>query len=108
MTYHLRDELKRFHFQESEMIISFPKHGNECKKYLCYSVQLTDLKKNETTQVTLMEIVDRVEFEDNFPYTVGFFKNSIDEKNDFKAAYLEIRIVRSLEDFWKFLNDLNI
>jgi hypothetical protein len=56
----------------------------------------------------LLEIVDRVEFENNFPYTVGFFKDAIDNKNHFKAAYLEIRIVRSLEDFWKFLNDQNI
>jgi hypothetical protein len=101
-------EFKRFHFQEPDMIINFPKQGNECKKYLYYSVELTDLKKNETAQMTLMEIVDRIEFEDNFPYTVGFFKDAIDEKNYLKKGYLEIRIVRSLEDFWKFLNDLNI
>jgi len=104
----LQGEFKRFHFQEPDWIISFPKQGNECKKYLQYNVELTVLKKNETAQKTLMEIVDRVEFEDNFPYTVGFFKDEIDEKNDSKTAYLEIRIVRSLEDFWKFLNDINI
>ena len=108
MVYRLKGEFKRFHFQEPNWIISFPKQGNECKKYLCYSVELTNLKKKETAQVTLMEIVDKVEFEDNFPYTVGFFKDGIDGKNDFKAAYLEIRIVRALEDFWKFLNDLTL
>jgi hypothetical protein len=108
MTYHLQSEFKRFHFQEPDWIISFPKQGNECKKYLQYTVELTDLKKNETAQMTLLEIVDRVEFENKLPYTVGFFKDAIDNKNHFKAAYLEIRVVRSLEDFWKFLNDLNI
>jgi hypothetical protein len=108
VAYHLQSEYKRFHFQEPDWIISFPKRGNECKKYLQYTVELADLKKNETAQMTLLEIVDRVEFENKFPYTVGFFKDTIDNKNHFREAYLEIRVVRSLEDFWKFLNDLNI
>lgn len=101
-------ELKSFHFQEIGWIISFPKQGNENKKYLCYKVQFIDLKNNATAQMTLAEIVDSAEFEANFPYTVGFFKSTISKETDFKTAYLEIRVLRSLEEFWKFLNDLNI
>ena len=55
-----------------------------------------------------MEIVDSADVE-CFPHTVGYFKGAIEEKkNDSGFAYLEIRIIRSLEDFWKFLNDLNL
>jgi hypothetical protein len=108
MTNCSNSEFKRFHFQEIGWIISFPKVGNEGKKYLNYTVQFADLKKNRTSKIILAEIVDHAQFEANFPLTVGFFKDTIDEETDLKAAYLEIRIVRSLEDFWKFLNDLDI
>jgi len=108
MVYRLQGEFKRFHFQEQDWIISFPKQGNENKKYLYYTVKFTDFEKNRTAEMTLKEIVDRVEFEENFPYTVGFFKAEINEETGSKAHYLELRVVKSLEEFWKFLNDLNI
>ena len=54
-----------------------------------------------------MEIVDSPDFE-CFPHTVGYFKGAVEEKDDSEFAYLEIRIIRSIEDFWKFLNDLNL
>lgn len=99
---------KSFHFQEKDWLISFPSEGNEGRKYLYYSVRFTNRKNKENTQVCLTEIVDSPGFEENFPYTVGFFRGPIDEKIDLKSAYLEIRVVRSIEEFWKFLNDLNI
>jgi len=99
---------KTFHFQEKDWIISFPSVGNEGRKYLYYSVKFTKGKDSEERQVCLTEVVDSPEFEGNFPYTVGYFKSPIDDKSDLKAIYLEIRIVRSIEEFWKFLNDLNI
>ena len=99
---------KSFHFQEKNWIISFPSMGNEGRKYLYYSVKFTNPKNKENKHVCLTEIVDRPEFEGNFPYTVGYFKAPIDEKNDLRSIYLEIRIIRSIEEFWKFLNDLNI
>jgi hypothetical protein len=104
----LETKCKSFHFQEKNWIISFPNEGNEGRKYLYYSVKFTDAKNKMNRQVCLTEIVDKPEFEACFPYTVGFFKGSIEEKTDVEFAYLEIRVVRSLEEFWKFLNDLNI
>jgi hypothetical protein len=105
----LEKKSKSFHFQEKDWLISFPTEGNEGRKYLYYSVRFTNRKnKQKTQEVCLTEIVGSPEFEDNFPYTVGFFKGSIDEETDLKSVYLEIRIVKSIEEFWKFLNDLNI
>ena len=100
--------LKNFHFQEQGFIVSFPEEGNERTKYLYYHVKYSDMKANNTFETCLAEIVDSQSFDSNYPYTVGFFKGPFDEKTDFKSAYLEIRIIRSIEDFWKFLNDLNI
>ena len=100
---------KSFHFQELDWQIDFPSKGNEGRKYLYYNVNFTDRKKNKKSdQVCLVELVDSPTFENCFPHTVGYFRNGMDEKNDSVSAYLEIRIIRCIEDFWKFLNDLDI
>ena len=108
MTSQLDNELKNFHFQEIEWVISFPHRGNENRKYLFYSVQFWDRKNGSASTVCLTEKVDTPEFEAHFPHTVGFFKGQINDKTDLKSSYLEIRMVNSIEEFWKFLNDLNI
>jgi hypothetical protein len=102
-------KLKSFHFQEMDWLISFPASGNEYRKYLYYSVVFKDRKKgNVESQVSLMDIVDIAEFEKNYPHTVGFFREPMDNETNFCSNYLEIRIIRTIEEFWKFLNDLNI
>jgi len=104
----LDNDLKNFHFQEIGWVIGFPQRGNENRKYLYYSVQFWDRKTDSGGTVCLSEKVDTPEFEAYFPHTVGFFKGQINDKTDLKSAYLEIRVVNSIEEFWKFLNDLNI
>lgn len=52
--------------------------------------------------------MDKSEVADNFPHTVGFFKNSTGVGVKFKPDYMEIRFIRSIEDFWLFLNALDI
>lgn len=100
---------KNFHFQEMDWLISFPSTENIGGKYLYYSVEFTNRKKKQgKSQIRLTEIVDSPDFE-CFPHTVGYFKGAVEEKKDYSEfAYLEIRIIRSVEDFWKFLNDLNL
>jgi hypothetical protein len=100
---------KNFHFQEMDYLISFPSTGNEGRKYLYYSVKFIDrTKKKEESQVNLVDIVDSPEFEKGFPHTVGFFREPIYKEGNSASNYLEIRIIRCIEEFWKFLNDLNI
>lgn len=100
--------MKNFHFQEMDWLISFPSTEKIGEKYLYYSVEFTNRKKKQgKSQIRLTEIVDSPDFE-CFPHTVGYFKGEVEEKDDSEFAYLEIRIIRSLEDFWKFLNDLNL
>jgi hypothetical protein len=99
---------KTFHFQELDWLIRFPSAGNEGRKYLYYTVEFTDRKKKKTSHMCLVEILDESSFENCFPHTVGYFKESNKENGDSGFAYLELRVVRSIEDFWKFLNDLDI
>ena len=71
----------------------------------------TERKRKPAQQelcVTLGELLDKPEFEDHFPHTVGFFKNYLGEGAEFKPNYMEIRVIQTVEDFWLFLNALNI
>ncbi len=100
---------KKFYFQEIDWIISFPNTGNEGRKYLFYTVQFFDRRNRQIKlQAILADVVDSPMFENGYPHTVGFFRDSVDKEGNFEANYLELRIVGSIEEFWKFLNDLNI
>jgi hypothetical protein len=99
---------KKFHFQELDYIITFPDSGNDGKKYQDYSVVVSSLKeKSADGCVCLVDIVESPEFQ-SFPHTVGFFKSETAKPSNIGSDYLEIRIVRCVEEFWKFLNDLNL
>jgi hypothetical protein len=90
-------------------IISFPNSGNYRKKYNDYSVFLSDLRKGSSNKrVYLLDIVENLEFQERFPHTVGFFKSKTGESINQELSYLEIRKIRSVEEFWKFLNDLDL
>jgi hypothetical protein len=106
----LGNDTKNFHFVEIDWIVCFPKCGNK-GKYLYYNVTLVDRKKgafeSEKT-VILEEILDNPELEKHYPHTVGYYKDSFEESADFKPEYLEIRRIGTVEEFWLFLNALNI
>ncbi len=52
--------------------------------------------------------MERTEINDNYPHTIGYYKESSGEGASFRPEYLEIRIIRTVEDFWAFLNSLDI
>jgi len=92
-----------------DWVITFPNTGNRGKKYPDYSVMLSDLKKGSSDKnVCLRDIIENVEFESKFPHTVGFSKSGICNYPGAESRYLEIRLIRSVEEFWKFLNDLDL
>ncbi len=100
---------KTFHFQELNWLVAFPNSGNERKKYGYYTVFFTDLKKrNVREEVILSVLLENKDFEERFPHTVGFFKSEMPESSFEIPGYLELRLIRSIEDFWKFLNDLDL
>ncbi len=104
----MKSQFKIFHFKELDWLIYFPDSGNK-GKYVDYIVTFRDRKDPKgDRQVILGELVSKTEFENCFPHTVGFFKTSFGEGIEFKPDYMEIRIIRSLDDFWLFLNALNI
>jgi hypothetical protein len=100
---------KKFHFQEINWIVTFPDSGNKGKKYPDYSVLLSDLKNTSLNQkISLIDIIENPKFQERFPHTVGFYKSESSESPCEDLNYLELRIVGSVEEFWKFLNDLDL
>jgi len=106
----LENETKKFHFIEMDLLIHFPRCGNQ-GKYLNYSVILIDRKKGATESgklVKLAEILENPEFEKRYPHTVGYYKESSGEGAEFKPEFLEIRKVSTVEGFWLFLNAVDL
>lgn len=101
---------KKFHFQEIDCLLYFPVQGNS-GKYLGYNVLFSDRKnmeKNSEELVKLGDVFERPEVDQKFPHTVGYFKVSCGSGETFKPEYLELRLIRSVEEFWLFLNSLDI
>ncbi len=95
---------------EIDWLIYFPKDGNK-GKYWHYTVTHIVRKKDAfqpEKSVTLGEVLESPEFEERYPHTVGFFKEASGESPDFKPQYLEIRKIGTIEEFWMFLNALDI
>ena len=91
-------------------IVSFPRYGNK-GKYRNYSVMLTDRKRGASqlgNRVKLGEVLDNPEFEQNYPHTVGYYKKPSGKEAKFDPEYLEIRRISTVEEFWLFLNAVDI
>ena len=104
------NETKKFHLIEMDWLVCFPRCGNK-GKYLSYSVMLVDRKKGTRQpekNVKLKEVLENPEFEKRYPHTVGFYKEYSGEGVAFKPEYLEIRKISTIEEFWLFLNALDI
>ncbi|MGB9842078.1 MAG: hypothetical protein ACPLKZ_05065 [Candidatus Bathyarchaeales archaeon] len=106
----MENETKNFHFMELDWLVYFPKYGNK-GKYLNYLVVFIDRKKGtaqDAKLVKLREVLENPKFENNYPHTVGFYKGDAGGVAEFKPEYLEIRKINSVEEFWLFLNALDI
>jgi hypothetical protein len=107
---YLGNKTRKFHFQEIDWIVYFPRHENE-GKYRNYNVMFRDRKKGITQpgkRIKLGEVLDKPEIEGNYPHTVGFYKASSGKGVKFKPEYLELRKIGTVEEFWMFLNALDI
>jgi hypothetical protein len=105
----LSDQFKIFHFQELDWLIYFPNGGNR-GKYWNYNVLFRNLKRSDQPicQVVLGDLLERPALEGCYPHTVGFHKGSTDEGEGYKPQYMEIRTIHNVDEFWLFLNALNI
>ena len=104
----LETKFKTFHFKEIDWFISFPVGGN-AGKYADYAVVFVDgstEKSGREKRVKLREVLDLAQVEQNYPHTVGYFKASCG--GYVKSEYLELREIRSVEEFWAFLNAVNL
>ena len=101
-------QFKKFHFQELGWTICFPNSGNH-GKYSDYTVLFTNREKQPIQErCARLGEIRQVRIRGSFPHTVGFFKNSSGEGAEFRPEYMEIRFIGTVEDFWLFLNALNI
>ena len=101
---------KVFHFQELDWLLFFPVEGNK-GKYCGYTVLLrerTEKGKTQQNHVVLGDVIERTELEEHYPHTVGYFKASCDELPDGELRYLENRRIHNVDEFWLFLNALNL
>ena len=106
----MENETKNFHFIEIGWIVSFPRYGNK-GKYCNYRVVLTDRKRGAAQPgkyVKLGELLENPEFEKHYPHTVGYYREFSGEGANFEPEYLEIRKIGTVEEFWLFLNALDI
>jgi hypothetical protein len=97
---------KVFHFQELDWLLLFPVDGNQ-GKYCTYNVLLKE-RRQKSKPVPLGAVMERAELEEHYPHTVGYFKASCDELPDGELRYLENRRIHSVDEFWLFLNALNL
>ena len=106
----LETKYKMFHFQELGWVINFPVTGN-VGKYADYDVELVDRKNGTSTnekRLKLRDVLERPAVEQNYPHTVGYFKVPWGDAADSKPEYLELREIRTVEEFWAFLNAVNL
>lgn len=103
------DETKKFYFQEIDKIIEFPSWGNQ-GKYLRYQVSIkTKGTANKPGKMALLgEFLESVEVENNYPHTIGYYKESEGEGADFNPEYLVLRKICTIEEFWVLLNASNL
>jgi DNA-directed RNA polymerase subunit RPC12/RpoP len=98
-----------FHFQELDWFFYFPSNEGNRGKYCGYTVLLKERKKSGADRrVNLGDTVERREFEEHYPHTVGFFKGSGEKREDYRPQYMELRIIHNIDEFWLFLNALNL
>jgi hypothetical protein len=100
-------QFKKFHFLELDWLVYFPSSGNE-GKYNRYNVVFKKGISHPEKTVRLCEILEDPEFELHYPHTVGYYKLSDGDGRRFKPDYLELRKIGTVEEFWMFLNSLNI
>lgn len=100
-------QTKVFHFQEIEWTISFPPQGNK-GKYCNYNVTLKRGPYQPETLVKLGDILENPDLEQHYPHTVGYYKTAHGEEENCKPIYLELRRIKTVEEFWLFLNSLDI
>ncbi len=98
---------KVFHFQELDWTVTFPPSGNH-GKYSGYNVTLRKGNDQAENCVRLIDVVESPEFEQAYPHTVGYFKLPNTEAVSHKCGYLELRRIRTIEEFWLFLNSVDL
>ena len=100
---------KKFYFQDIDRIIEFPNLGNE-GKYMGYRVRVKCTENvNDSVEPTVLgQFLESTEVENKYPHVVGYFKDAEGEGPNLRPQYLEIRKIATVEEFWLFLNALDL
>lgn len=101
----------KFHFIEIDLLLYFPSSGNKGRKYPKYGVAFLNRKtreKQEGKRINLEDVLDRAEIKENYPHTVAHYVESIRKGGLFAPLYEEKRVVKNVQEFFKFLSDLEV
>jgi hypothetical protein len=88
----------------------FPSKGNH-GEYTGYNVFLKERKRKDNclkNAINLGKILERAELDEHYPHTVGYLKVTADELQTGEMRYLENRRIHNVDEFWLFLNSLNL
>ena len=102
-------ETKKFYFQEINQLIEFTNCINQ-GKYDKYKIKIKtrDTSDQAGKATTLGEFLESTLVDNNYPHTVGYFKESGGEGSNFNPEYLALRKICTIEEFWIFLNASNL
>jgi len=101
----------KFHFQEINWVIYFPSVGNEGRAYSRYGVAYRDRTRGVSqpgVRINLEDVVRKREIQENYPHTVGYYRNSSGKGQNWIPQYMETRTIADLEELFTFLRDLRI
>ena len=104
-------ESSKFHFIEINWVLYFPSFGNEGREYPKYGVAFRDRQKSRSQdgrRISLRESLDEPDIKENYPHTVAYYVKSTGKGTAFTPSYKEKRTIRNVEEFYKFLRDLNL
>ena len=103
------NETKKFYFQEIDKLIEFPNAVNN-GKYSEYKIRVKtrDTSNKAVKPTTLGEFLESTIVENNYPHTVGYYKESVGQGPSFMPEYLELRKICRIEELWFFLNASNL
>ena len=104
----VENKFKTFHFREINFFVSFPVGAN-AGKYADYEVYVAEGESETPSKkkTRLREFLELARVDQNYPHTVGYFKMSL-AGGCLQPEYLELREIRSIEEFWLFLNAVNL
>ncbi|MCW4040089.1 MAG: hypothetical protein NWE83_04965 [Candidatus Bathyarchaeota archaeon] len=101
----------KFRFREIDWLFYFPEKGNAGREYANYRVWYRDRKRGISQrgpQATLEDVLADSDIESNYPHTIDYYFYATGRRSTYTPYIIETRIVTSRDDFYCFLEELEL